>query len=256
MLALFCLRLALGMMAALLVVPSDVVNPRFFRTHFLVVLGLGALAVAAMPAHAVVCFWATLAGIGLAFFGSLLWSLDGAPGGRTIIHLTVTAVLVAVVSFSLAGTGLLGQEQDFVSKETFAPAVVATVVDDMTSATVLGFAITSMLMGHSYLIAPAMSLVPLLRLLAALFVSLIVRVVVSIPALWQWTEGAGVVNLNGDQTLWMPVRWLVGLALPLVLAWMAWQTARMRSTQSATGILYVLVICCFLGELVSLIQTG
>jgi hypothetical protein len=30
---------------------------------------------------------------------------------------------------------------------------------------------------------------------------------------------------------------------------MAWQTARIRSTQSATGILYVAVIFCFLGEL-------
>jgi hypothetical protein len=30
---------------------------------------------------------------------------------------------------------------------------------------------------------------------------------------------------------------------------MAWQTARIRSTQSATGILYVVVICSFLGEL-------
>jgi hypothetical protein len=32
---------------------------------------------------------------------------------------------------------------------------------------------------------------------------------------------------------------------------MAWETARIRSTQSATGILYVAVIMCFLGELTS-----
>jgi hypothetical protein len=31
---------------------------------------------------------------------------------------------------------------------------------------------------------------------------------------------------------------------------MAWQTAKIRSTQSATGILYVVVILTFLGELV------
>jgi hypothetical protein len=30
---------------------------------------------------------------------------------------------------------------------------------------------------------------------------------------------------------------------------MAWETAKIRSTQSATGILYVVVIVCFLGEL-------
>jgi hypothetical protein len=34
---------------------------------------------------------------------------------------------------------------------------------------------------------------------------------------------------------------------------MAWETARIRSTQSATGILYVVVILVFLGELTSLL---
>jgi hypothetical protein len=39
------------------------------------------------------------------------------------------------------------------------------------------------------------------------------------------------------------------LLAPLVLVWMAWQSARIRSTQSATGILYVVVIFAFFGEL-------
>jgi hypothetical protein len=30
---------------------------------------------------------------------------------------------------------------------------------------------------------------------------------------------------------------------------MAWRCARIRSTQSATGILYVVVILCYIGEL-------
>jgi hypothetical protein len=37
---------------------------------------------------------------------------------------------------------------------------------------------------------------------------------------------------------------------------MAWQSARIRSTQSATGILYVVVIFCFLGELTSQLLLG
>jgi hypothetical protein len=47
------------------------------------------------------------------------------------------------------------------------------------------------------------------------------------------------------------VRWGLGIVAPVVLGWMAWETARIRSTQSATGILYVVVIVCFLGELTS-----
>jgi hypothetical protein len=49
------------------------------------------------------------------------------------------------------------------------------------------------------------------------------------------------------------VRWLLGFLGPLALTWMAWQTAKIHSTQSATGILYVVVIFCFLGELTSLL---
>jgi hypothetical protein len=53
--------------------------------------------------------------------------------------------------------------------------------------------------------------------------------------------------------LWLPLRWGLGFAAPLGLTWMAWQTARIRSTQSATGILYVVVVFCFLGELTALL---
>jgi hypothetical protein len=44
-------------------------------------------------------------------------------------------------------------------------------------------------------------------------------------------------------------RWIIGLVGPAILAWMVWQTARIRATQSATGILYAAVIMVFLGEL-------
>ena len=46
MLAIFCLRLALGLIAALLLLSPAQVNPRFFRTHFLTTLGLTAVATA------------------------------------------------------------------------------------------------------------------------------------------------------------------------------------------------------------------
>ncbi len=46
---------------------------------------------------------------------------------------------------------------------------------------------------------------------------------------------------------------LLGLILPALLTWMAWETARIRSTQSATGILYVVTIIVFLGELLSML---
>ncbi len=56
--------------------------------------------------------------------------------------------------------------------------------------------------------------------------------------------------------LWLPLRWGLGFLAPLLLGGMAWQTARIRSTQSATGLLYVVVIFCFLGELTGQLLQG
>ena len=67
--------------------------------------------------------------------------------------------------------------------------------------------------------------------------------------LWNWTQTHSFANLGNDELWWLPVRWVIGLLGPVLLAGMAWQTARLRSTQSATGLLYVVVIFCFLGEL-------
>jgi len=127
------------------------------------------------------------------------------------------------------------------------------IADDLLSALVVGGATTAMLMGHSYLISPAMSISPLMRLLGAVGLSVIIRIALACHGLWGWSENQSASNLETEMLLWLPVRWILGLIAPLVLSWMAWETARIRSTQSATGILYVVVIVAFLGELTSLL---
>ena len=47
-------------------------------------------------------------------------------------------------------------------------------------------------------------------------------------------------------------RWLVGLLVPAVFVYMAHDCIRRRSTQSATGILYVAGVLIFIGELIAL----
>jgi hypothetical protein len=237
MLAVFCLRLAAGMMGCLLPLAPAQVPPRFYRTHFLTALGLAALSLwllwggAGWPLRALLG-----GGAALAFAGSVVWWLEGAPGGRLLIGLTTLALIV----------GLLWCET--VMRHEGEP-VAAAWAGGLTSAALLGAALSAMLMGHSYLIAPSMSLTPLLRLLAALGVALALRMAADGYGLWRWTSAHDWGNLTGDAVLWLPVRWAVGLILPIILGWMAWESARIRSTQSATGILYVVVIFCFLGEL-------
>src|SRR5262245_34387926 len=146
MLALFCLRLACGMVACLLLLSPAQVNPRFFRTHFLTALGLTVLAAVRLRDTAGPWLWLALAAVtALCFLGSVVWLLEGAPGGRALVYLTAPALAVALV--------LAGQQRGGA-----APGWL--LADDLTSAALLGAATTAMLMGHSYLIAPAMSLTP------------------------------------------------------------------------------------------------
>jgi hypothetical protein len=246
MLAVFALRLAAGMIACLLLLPPAIINPRFFRTHFLTALALAGLAFVGVRESAPAALLGLLgAAMALAFVGSLVWGLERAPGGRTLIVLTALTL-----AGSLAWIEAIAVES---------AALVPILLGDLTSAALLGSALTAMLLGHSYLIAPTMSLKPLMRLLTVLALSALARLVVDAYALGCWTASHSLVNLKGgDAVLWLPLRWLLGFLAPLALDWMAWQTARIRSTQSATGILYVVVIFCFLGELTSqlLRETG
>jgi len=256
MLTTFCLRLAFGMIAALLLLSSKEVNPRFFRTHFLVALGLVCLAwILAFP---VVANDATLgstvfawAGRWLVFpliilccLGSISWSLEGHPGSHAIGIATAAILMVALALRSAITAKKQGLEFALVY------------VGELTSAALLGAAVTAMLLGHFYLIAPGMSLSPLLRMLTVLFIDIALRLVLAGWGLWTWTGDHSILNWEDESVLWLPVRWGLGFVGPLILGWMARSATKIRSTQSATGILYVVVIFCFLGELTSQLLTA
>jgi hypothetical protein len=236
MLSVFCLRLASGMMSCLLLLSASQVNPRFFRTHFLTALGLTALAAVFLRQVADFWLWLTLIALLLsAALGSMVWLLEGAPGGQVW---TLTTISLSVLALGQAGYCVREQGEPW-----------WLLLDDLTAAAFLGSALTAMLIGHSYLIAPAMSLTPLYRLLGALAASTVLRIGVATVGLWLWTATASGTTLDNEMILWLAVRWGIGFVGPLILCWLAWETARIRSTQSATGILYVVVILCFLGDL-------
>jgi hypothetical protein len=231
MLPLFCLRLAAGMLAALLFLNPTPINPRFFRTHFLTALGLGSLALVILVASGDGVPWPLGVALGLAALGSMAWSIEGTPGGRVLIVLTAVA---------------FGATLNYGSQPT-----VWKIADDVSTSALLGVSITAMLMGHSYLIAPQMSLSPLWRLLIGLYVSLFAKAVVAGLSLWMWTAAPTRSSVQVEALLWLPVRWGLGLLVPAVLGAMAWQTTKLRNTQSSTGILYIVTVFVFLGELMA-----
>src|SRR5437899_12012293 len=100
MLSIFCLRLACGLAGALLLLPPALVNQLFYRSHFLTVLGLAVAAAASSRGTGQPWLWLAVGTtLLLAFLGSVLWSLEGAPAGQA---LTVLTALCAVAALFLA----------------------------------------------------------------------------------------------------------------------------------------------------------
>src|SRR5436305_11043549 len=97
MLAVFCLRLAAGLIAALCLLSPAQVNPRFFRTHFLTALALTAVAAVFLRQVADGWLWLLLAAaMVLSVAGSVVWNLAEAPGGRWLITVTPPVLVAAL----------------------------------------------------------------------------------------------------------------------------------------------------------------
>jgi hypothetical protein len=107
---------------------------------------------------------------------------------------------------------------------------------------VLGGVWASMILGHWYLVTPKLPELPLVRFSRWLGWALVVQLVLF--AMWIGL-GAGpggspaFAALVGPWALFVWLRLLVGLVFPLIVSWAAVQTARSRSMESATGLLYI-----------------
>jgi hypothetical protein len=99
-----------------------------------------------------------------------------------------------------------------------------------------------------------MTIDPLRRLVRCMGVALAARGVAALPALWSWWAGSVSADSAGGVTpLFLAARWGIGLAAPAVACVLAWKTVQIRSTQSATGILYAATTLVLFGELTSLV---
>src|SRR5437016_2589568 len=137
MFAVFCLRLACGLLGCLPLLPAAQVNPRFYRTHFLTALGLCVLALVLLHQTAAPALWAALlAAVVLTFGGAVVWRLEGAPGGRVLLALALAAALAALALTS-ADHPVVARSPD-----RAAAALPWLWADDVASAALLGSATT------------------------------------------------------------------------------------------------------------------
>jgi hypothetical protein len=106
----------------------------------------------------------------------------------------------------------------------------------------IGGVFAAMILGHWYLVTPKLPEAPLILLARVLLAVVALQVVL----FWAWVAtGAGPADvapfsaLVGPWALFVWLRLIIGLAFPLAICWAAVQTARTRSMESATGLLYI-----------------
>jgi protein NrfD len=247
---LFFLHLGLGLLAMLPFVP-DRAGKGFFK--------LSSASAATMTTAAV---WmmarrhgAHGAGTGLVP-DATLYALCGAFLALTVVynrawHFGWTRIRRPVLFASLAvGLGA-------VLAATPAQARTLVAAADLTSVLLLGAACSAMILGHYYLVVVDLPISALRRLTVLLIAGLGLRALAVALALAIGDAGAYQDLAAVAAGLWSPdgvfvwMRLLFGLAGPLSLIWFIWKTVEIRSTQSATGILYVQLFLVLSGELLA-----
>ncbi|GCE06406.1 hypothetical protein [Dictyobacter aurantiacus] len=192
---------------------------------------------------------------------SAVRALRLASGVATVIAGLITLFVTAMIFRPLAAGSIGG---------------FFTVAGFFAAAFALGGVLTAMWLGHWYLVTPALSERPLQFSTTLVLVAVAAQVIffaiggpsstyankahtgapaitapaTPVPSSQVKPANAPVVApLSPDAISW--IRVLVGYIMPLVLGGLAWKLIRDRSFQSATGMLYLVVVCSLAGEIMA-----
>jgi hypothetical protein len=236
--------LALGTYAAVVMLARrTTATPGYLRFTTMCAVGFGALAWisdGALPASLIDSpvvvdpAWDAPRRAALLLFTALvaasLVARRAGPRAAAAVRWGAIAAAVATLAFgALAwGDGSLG--------------VLSLLVQLSVVSAAIGGVFAAMILGHWYLVTPKLPEAPLILLARVLLLVVVVQVVL----FWAWiATGAGPADvapfssLTGPWALFVWLRLIVGLIFPLVVCWASVQTARTRSMESATGLLYI-----------------
>jgi protein NrfD len=180
--------------------------------------------------------------------------------GRMLAAIRPTIVLFAVG----AGLTALVLQSLTISAGRALPMQALTIASFLSSAALLGGACTAMILGHWYLVIPSMQVSHLQSIVKVHIASMVVRaavvgaavfvaIVTSFPARPDYAFGGPSFRhyITSVAGIFFWQRVLFGLAGPALLSYLTWETAKIRSTQSATGILYVDFFTVVVGEVLA-----
>ena len=248
---LFLSHLAIGI-AFTLVFVSREAGVKFFRFN------TGTAALLMVAAFAFRPPEASAGNAGRIAFGALV-----AFEALTVFYwLTVGRILTSlrsVIIGSGVAAGAVALFAQAIASAGAGPVVeLMTILSFFSSAFLLGGACTAMILGHWYLVIPSLEVSHLQSIVKVHMASMVIRVVVVVAAIFvaivSWEPGLGpnftrYIFSIGGIFFWQRV--LFGLFGPAVLSYLTWETAKIRSTQSATGILYVDFFTVVVGEVLA-----
>jgi protein NrfD len=247
---LFLSHLAVGIVLTLLLVSREA-GVKFFRFNAGLAVVLLAVALALRPPEASATAAGQVAMLALVVFEVAMLLYWGTVG-RALASIRPAIVGIAAAAGIVA---LVAQAIGLASDASSRAMVVASF---FSSAALLGGACTAMILGHWYLVIPSLQVSHLQSIVKVHIASMVVRVVVVVAAIYvaivTWQPGTGpsfrgyILSVSGI-FFWQRV--LFGLVGPALLSYLTWETAKIRSTQSATGILYVDFFTVVVGEVLA-----
>ena len=188
-------------------------------------------------------------------------------GGLTVLAGLTTLFVLAMIYRPIAATNAGG---------------AFTVASFFAAALALGGVMTAMWLGHWYLVTPALSEKPLLFATTLVLLGILLQVILAIsagptttyankpstpPAVTATATPSAraatptpnpnvkpanapvVTPLSANIIGWLRI--LVSFVIPLVIGGLAWKLIRQRSFQSATGMLYLVVVLTLAGEAIA-----
>ena len=156
-----------------------------------------------------------------------------AGGSASLVGLVAVALLAQV--FALPTWGYAG-------------TLLAFVVGGL----VVGAVSMGMVLGHWYLVTPRLPERPLREMTFFLLLAMGVQALLIIPALALPRDT--IANAVDTPIIENPFFWMRvggGLAFPMLLAWMAYDSSGVRAMQSATGLLYIAMALVLSGEVLA-----
>ncbi len=254
----FLFQLSVGMVATVSILPTQLIDKRFFRS---------------------ITFWATLFTIlGLVF---KYYSTFSFPAASFIKESQILYYVFVFLMFQLWAR-IQFWDVSVSKKELLLITMVGLValtleslmyrpdvspiwtqnfllpLNFISAALLLGGFLAGMIFGHYYLVTTEMPKRLLVTMALILIVVLVFRILAVGATLILYKEiirpdGNFLLALTSFQGhgIFFWERVLVGLFIPAIVVVLIWSTARIGSNQSATGIMYVAIAFVFIGELVA-----